>query len=355
MSPAAKDSPGSGQAGAHMLREMAEQPSVLERLLERRTDLHAAITDACPDSLRGIILLARGSSDHAALFGRYVLETAVERPVTLGAPSLWTRYGLEEDLAGYLAIGMSQSGQTSEIATTLDRMQGCGAATVAITNDAGSPLAASAQLTLDLAAGAELAVPATKTVTAQLAMLALVAEALGGRPWSDQAWRAVVDAQRAVVDDAAAAAPAAGLVARSRSTVHISRGHSLAVAHESALKMAECTGIPSVPYAAPDFLHGPLATAAADVVVIAYGTHGPTYEDIKAAARKAQEAGSPVISVGAGDGASEFRVATSTHLPEPLAPLVLVPRGQQLAYHAAMALGLNPDAPIGLTKVTHTT
>jgi glucosamine--fructose-6-phosphate aminotransferase (isomerizing) len=338
--------------GARMLEEMSEQPGVIEQLLTRRHELHTAIAKASPASLRGAVLVARGSSDNAALFGRYLLESLIERPVTLAAPSLWTRYAAEHDLDGYLAIGLSQSGRTDEIAMTLDRMGQQGAATVAITNDVDSPVAQSADLVLELGSGPELAVPATKTFTAQLAMLAVVAEALSERRWSEPDWRAVAAAQRDALNDLEATGQAARLLARSRSTVHISRGYALAVAHESALKLVECANVPSQPYSAPDFLHGPLAVAAPDVTVVAYGAPGPAHADIKLAARKAGEWGAPVIGVGlAGD--TDLAVSMA-NVPEPLAPLVLVIRAQQLAYRTAVELGLDPDTPAGLTKVTRT-
>ena len=338
--------------GARMLEEMSEQPRVIEQLFTRRNDLHAAITEARPSPLRGAVLVARGSSDNAALFGRYLLESLIERPVTLAAPSLWTRYEGGHDLHGHVAIGLSQSGRTDEIATTLERMRLRGATTVAITNELDSPVAKSADLVLDLGSGPELAVPATKTFTAELAMLAVVAEALSEHRWSERDWQAVADAQRTVLDDLEATGEAARLLARSRSTVHLSRGYALAVAHESALKLVECANVPSQAYSAPDFLHGPLAVAAPDVAVVAYGAPGPAYADIELAARKASESGAGVIGVGL-TGSTDLAVSMA-NVPEPLAPLVLVIRAQQLAYRTSVELGLNPDTPAGLTKVTRT-
>jgi glutamine---fructose-6-phosphate transaminase (isomerizing) len=228
-----------------------------------------------------------------------------------------------------------------------------GAATVAITNDVDSPVARSADLALGLGSGPELAVPATKTFTAQLAMLAVVAEALGGRPWSERDWQSVVSAQHAILDDLDATGPAARRLARARSTVHLSRGFALAVAHEAALKLVECASVPAQAYSAPDFLHGPLAVAAPNVVVVAYAAPGPTRADVELAARKAADAGAPVIGVGLVEH-TDFAIPVPAGVPEPLAPLVLVIRGQQLAYSTAVELGLSPDAPSGLTKVTQT-
>ncbi|MCW2993990.1 MAG: hypothetical protein JWQ18_1485, partial [Conexibacter sp.] len=167
--------------GARMLAEMGEQPRVLAALAARREELvaevRAALGDAPP---AGIVLVARGSSDNAAVLGRYVLELATRRPVALAAPSLITRYGARDRLDGWLAVGISQSGRTPEIVSVLESYGASGARTVAITNDRDSALAHAAAATIDTAAGAEQAVPATKTVTSQFAAFALLAEALAG-------------------------------------------------------------------------------------------------------------------------------------------------------------------------------
>ena len=134
------------------------------------------------------MIVARGSSDYAAVFGRYVLEMATRRPVALAAPSLTTLYDARTELSGWLAIGVSQSGQTPEIATVLERYRQAGASTVAVTNQAPSALSDAAHATVALGAGDEQAVPATKTFTAQLAAFAMIAEALGNVPWDDAAW-----------------------------------------------------------------------------------------------------------------------------------------------------------------------
>src|SRR6187200_2223151 len=178
-----------------MAREMAEQPEVIGALVERREEFAARLRAIAPEPLTGVILIARGSSDNAAIYGRYVLEAALRRPVSLAAPSLWTRYGLAEDLRGYLAVGVSQSGKTPEITDTLERVKAAGAAAVAVTNDGGSPLAEIADEAIDLDVGPEDAVPATKTVTAQLAAFAILAHALGEPLWPAAAWAEVPRAQ----------------------------------------------------------------------------------------------------------------------------------------------------------------
>jgi glucosamine--fructose-6-phosphate aminotransferase (isomerizing) len=333
-----------------MAREMAEQPEVVGALLARREEFAARLRAIAPEPPTGVILIARGSSDNAAIYGRYVLEAALRRPVSLAAPSLWTRYGLAEDLRGYLAVGVSQSGKTPEITDTLERVKAAGAAAVAVTNDGGSPLAGIADATIDLGVGPEQAVPATKTVTAQLAAFAILAHALGEPLWPDDAWEAVPRAQAEVL--AGDVAAAGELIARSGNHVQLGRGFLFAVALEGALKVAETTGLASQGFSVADFLHGPIAIAHEGTSVVAYSAPGPVAKDVREAAQRARQAGAKLIGVGE-DG--DIALPMPAGVPEGLAPLVHVVRAQQLALQTTLALGLDPDSPRGLTKVTPTT
>ena len=338
-----------------MAREMAEQPEVIGALLDRREEFAARLRAIAPEPLTGVILIARGSSDNAAIYGRYVLEAALRRPVSLAAPSLWTRYGLAEDLRGYLAVGVSQSGKTPEITDTLERVKAAGAAAVAVTNDGGSPLAEIADEAIDLEVGPEQAVPATKTVTAQLAAFAILAHALGEPLWPEEAWAAVPRAQAEVLADDDAAAAAGAAIAASASHVQLGRGFLFAVALEGALKVAETTGLASQGFSVADFLHGPIAIAHEGTTAVAYAAPGPVAQDVREAAARARQAGAQLIAVGDEAGDADLRVPIPAGVPEALAPLVHVVRAQQLALHATLALGLDPDKPRGLTKVTPTT
>src|SRR4051795_7435863 len=140
--------------GIRMRAEMDEQPDVLARLLSRRVAVAAG-------SIAGVVIVARGSSDHAAVYGRYLLELATRRPVALAAPSLHTRYGARTDASGWLVVGVSQSGKTPEIVDVVQRLRASGGHAIAITNNADSPLAAAAEVVIELGAGEERAVPAT--------------------------------------------------------------------------------------------------------------------------------------------------------------------------------------------------
>jgi glucosamine--fructose-6-phosphate aminotransferase (isomerizing) len=155
-----------------MAAEMAEQPEVLGRLIARRGEILAgALEHVGGGEIAGIIIVARGSSNYAAVYGRYLLELHARRPVTLEAPSLVTHYGARTPMTGWLAVAISQSGRTPEITRVADALRNEGAKTIAITNHADSPLARVVDWKLALEAGEERAVPATKTMTAQLAAL----------------------------------------------------------------------------------------------------------------------------------------------------------------------------------------
>ena len=207
--------------GDRMRADMAAQPDVLRRLVERRRDILAAFGSVAPVA---IVIVARGSSDYAAVFGRYLLEAATGRPVALAAPSLQTLYGVEPRLDGWLALGISQSGRTPEITTVLERYRSAGAQTVALTNDPASPLAAAADIDVALDAGEEEAVPATKTFTAELAAVAMIAEALGPVPWEARDWERIPGVVEAVLDDPGPAERAAEMLGDARELVAVARG-----------------------------------------------------------------------------------------------------------------------------------
>jgi glutamine---fructose-6-phosphate transaminase (isomerizing) len=335
-------------AGRLMAGEMAQQPAVLGGLVGARHELVARIRSALPPAPVRVVVVARGSSDNAAVFGRYVLEHAARTPVAITAPSLQTRYGIDTDYRGYLAVAVSQSGRTPEIVHTLQRMRDRGAVAVAVTNDATSPLAEAAQLTIDLRAGVERAIPATKTVTAQLAAFALLAEAIGPVPWAASDWTAVVASVEAVLDDAGPATAVADALADEHGLIAIARGYLLAAALETALKVKETTSMPAQGYSAVEFRHGPIGVVSGGLPVVTLSAPGPCEHDVAETARAVRERGGQVHVLGSGQGAAWGDA------PEALSVIPATVRGQQLAYALAVNGGVDPDAPAGLSKVTAT-
>lgn len=339
-------------AGQLMAAEMAEQPEVLARLVGRRTDILAGAREHLGSSEpAGIIIVARGSSNYAAVYGRYVLELHTRRPVSLEAPSLVTHYGARTPMKGWLAVAISQSGRTPEITRVAEVLRSEGARTVAITNDADSPLTQVVDWTLALEAGQEFAVPATKTMTAQLAAIALLAEALGNSAWPDERWAAAIDDVHAVLDDSERAGDAARRLDGADRLVAIGRGMPFAVALEAALKVRETTGVLAEGWSASDYRHGPIAASGPNVPAIAVHVAGPTRDDVLDLVSELRAKGSTVVEI-ADQQRAELPIASG--LPEDLAVLPGTVRAQQLALWLALGRGLDPDAPPGLSKVTDT-
>jgi len=299
------------------------------------------------------MFLARGSSDNAAVFGRYLVELRSGRPAGLMAPSLYTRYHAAVDWSGFLVVALSQSGATPEIVRTCADLRAAGARVIGLTNLPGSPLAQVVDRELLAGAGPERAVPATKTVTAQLALLVTVASALAtARPQTGPATPATGDGELAglcaavssVLDDPG---PPQRLAAQWQGLDRLivaGRGLAYAAALETALKIKETTGILAEGISTADLLHGPIATVYAGAPVLLIEGGGPADTDLAdlrnlLTARGAEQGGLPVPQ----------------GLPETAQVITAVVRGQQLARELALARGADPDAPAHLSKVTATT
>jgi len=338
-----------------MLEEILEQPAALERTLSALRPL----VDDVRQLARGrsqVLFAARGSSDNAAIYGRYLCEVVAGRAAASVAASVATAYRRHVDLRHALVVGVSQSGETTELVQILAWARSCGAATLAVTNVPSSSLALGADLALVTEANPERAVPATKTFTAQLAAMALLARALSEQsalPELDLVPDAVAELAHARkgVDQAIDA-----LLGRPQ-TVVTGRGFTYAVAAELALKLEETClrPVPGLSYA--DLRHGPIAivddrTAA----LVVAPCDGPVLGGLTQLLPDLRSRGAAVVGIG-GD-ASFARAADLTvagpDLPEMLAPIGLVVAGQLVVEGLARGLGLDPDAPRGLKKVTQT-
>jgi glutamine---fructose-6-phosphate transaminase (isomerizing) len=347
-----------------MAAEMADQPEVLARLAARAPADEAAARAVVPRPLAGIVFLARGSSDNAAVFGRYLAELSAGRPAGLAAPSVYTRYHARVDWHGYLMVALSQSGATPEIITTCRVVRDAGATVIGVTNEPGSPLAGAVDLLLSTDAGPERAVPATKTVTAQFALLVTVAAALGTDPAGPAAGDALAGLPGAVAATLADPGPARELARRWSAIdrlVVAGRGLGYAAALETALKVAETTGILADGISAADLYHGPIAAVYAGAPVLLLPVGGPGDADLASLrdlldGRHAETAALRIPAAVARPAAAEPVAVTGlAAVAEPAQVITAVVRGQQLAYALALARGADPDAPAHLTKVTETT
>ena len=272
-----------------MASEIAEQPAAarrtLDHLLPERDRLRSLGAGR-----RRVLLVARGSSDNAAIYGRYLLEVAAGVPAALAAPSVATHYGARLDLSDTLVVSVSQSGATAEIVETQDWARRCGAATVAVTNVADSPLAAEADVALVTQAGPELAVPATKTYLTQLVALAVVADALGAGV--EESLARVPDAVAALLPtDVSAAAQA---LAAADEVVVSGRGLLLGTALETALKLEETCLRPVRGYSYADLRHGPISVVTDGVLaVLVAASDGPLAGPDRCASQRSANAGVP--------------------------------------------------------------
>jgi glucosamine 6-phosphate synthetase-like amidotransferase/phosphosugar isomerase protein len=350
---------------SRMRVEIAEQPmalsSTFDALLAQLGELEALGRDT-----RQVLFIARGSSDNAAVYGQYLCSARAGRLASLASPSLATAYRAVLDLRGVLAVAVSQSGATEEIVTTLEWARHCGARTVAVTNAAGSPLTEVADLALITQAGDELAVPATKTYTTQLAAMAVLALSLqnaagaasrAGAGIGVEALRGVPEAVAAMLGVAAEAEGLAERLVGVDTLVVSGRGYAYSTALEVALKLKETCYLTAVGLSYADLVHGPIAIVDDDTpALLVAAADGPVLPEMTGLAHRIAGTGADVYGIG---GDREFAAACrsalpGTSLPEHLAPFALIVPGQLLAEALARAKGLDPDAPRGLDKVTQT-
>ena len=337
-------------------QEIGSQPDVIARLLDRETRRVEGIVAQLP-AFDYVLIAARGSSDHAATYAKYAWTTLAGYPVALAAPSLLTMYKAAPRLAGALVVGISQSGQSPDIVAVLEEGKKQGRPTLAITNDGASPLAAMANHVVELHAGAERSVAATKTYTAQLAVMALFAALWSGDPQH----LATLQRVPVLIEGALQAAPeVAQRVERYRymdRCVIIGRGYNYATSFELALKLKELTYVMATSYSSADFRHGPIATVEAGLPVFLVMPTGATYDDMLDLAKELPQRGAELLVISE-SGQALSLARTALPLPpgvsEWLSPLTTIIPGQLFALHLALAKGFNPDIPRGLHKVTRT-
>ena len=340
--------------------EIDEQPAVVARLVDRASEIGRIAGRIGRDDIDHVLIAARGTSDHAAIYAQYVFGVRLGLQVGLATPSVLSLYGAQPRLRRTLVIGISQSGASPDIVGVVQsgRRQGC--PTLALTNDPGSALAGEAEHVIDLGAGPERAVAATKTYTAELAALALLVAALQ-RPddplAADPGLAMVASAVEAALGTEAAVEAAARLLAATPACVVVGRGFEYATAREWALKLKELAHVVADPYSAADFRHGPVALIDAGFPVLALAPSGDTYADMETLLVRLRDelrAETVVLS----DTARGCELGTSgIRLPaveEHLMPIVSIVAGQLHALHVTLARGYDPEHPRNIAKVTRT-
>jgi glucosamine--fructose-6-phosphate aminotransferase (isomerizing) len=340
--------------------EIHQQPQAIARLIEHAPAFGRIAARLRADQLDHVLIAARGTSDHAAIYAQYLFGIHLGMPVGLATPSILSVYGAELRLARTLVIGISQSGASPDIVGVLEEGRRRGVPTVAITNDPASVLAGVADEVIDLGVGPELAVAATKTYTAELAALALLVAGMRDPAdplRADPALRDVPAAVAATLRTEPEVAAAAGELADRAACVVVGRGYEYATAREWALKLKELAHVVADPYSAADFRHGPVALVDEGFPVLAIAPSGKPAADMAALlARLRDELGASVLVLS--DVPETRALGTSSVALPPLAehlmPIASIVCGQLHALHATVARKHDPDHPRHIAKVTRT-
>jgi glutamine---fructose-6-phosphate transaminase (isomerizing) len=336
--------------------EVREQPAALRSLLARADEICSVGARLAALDAPVIRLVGHGSSDNAASFGIYAFALIAGRTAMRDSISLTTYYGAEISFRGSVVVALSQSGRTPDVVAYVERARARGATTVAVTNDPRSDLASAADLTVELGAGEEAAVAATKTYTNQLAALALLAGGAAGR---GEELAAALGQVAELYETAIAVserwavtlATAFGFTGR---MFVIGRGLEFATARELALKLTETCGVAAEPVTATDLIHGKIAALDPLFPVWAIASNDAGLPALQEAAQRATDAGATVVASGSAADEVEsaaYRIAIPA-APAPLDPLLSIVPGQVFAWALSQAKGRDPDRPTHLTKVT---
>lgn len=339
--------------------EILEQPDRLQNLLQSQRKTVEQIANSI--KTRGItyvFLAARGTSDNAGRYANYLLGAMNWLPLALATPSLFTYYERPPVLRGALVIGISQSGQSPDIVSVLQEGKRQGCLTLALTNAANSPLASAADFVLDIQAGPELAVGATKTYTAELMAIAMLSAALQEDEASWQALAKVPEWIAETLTQDQTIADAAERYRYIQQCVVLGRGFNYCTAFEWALKLKELTYVEAEPYSSADFQHGPIAMVARGFPVMAVVASGKVAELLMPLLiHLKQELLAELVMISNLEEAlalGQSRFSISPEIPEALTPLVSIVPAQLFSYHLTLAKGYDPEKPRTITKVTET-
>lgn len=338
-------------------KEIHQQPDVLQGLLEQETEpikkLAKIIREFDPAF---VSIAARGTSDNAARYAQYLLGAYAGLPVALATPSLHTLYESPPNLSKGLVIGISQSGKSEDVRQVLEDARKQGALTLAVTNNTESPMAQTAQYHVALHAGEEESIAATKTYTAQLMVMAMLAAELSGKDEPLNQLEKMPDSLRQTLQQSQAIA---GWIERYRYIEHIvgiGRGFNYCTAFEIILKIKELCYVSGHGYSEADFRHGPIAQIQRGFPVIVVATKGKTIDIVTEFLQKLEERGAENLVISNVESCFQYAQKSMPipDMPEWLSPIAAVVPGQIFTMHLALAKGYDVDHPFGLTKVTYT-
>jgi glucosamine--fructose-6-phosphate aminotransferase (isomerizing) len=345
-------------ASTRLYKEIHEQPGVLAGLLDMEGEAARALaSEIARRGVDHVFIAARGTSDNAARYAQYLLGAANALPVGLTTPSLFTVYERPPRFGNALVMGISQSGQSPDIVAVVAEARRQGALTAAITNARDSALGQAVDYTIDLHAGQEQSVAATKTYTAELMAVAMLSTALSG----DQGMAQDLARLPGLVSQTLSTPNAIDRVAERynymRHCVVIGRGYNYSTAFEIALKIAELTYTIVQPYSSADFMHGPLALIEPGFPVFVIAPSGRMMADMNAFIATAQARGAELIVISDDSqvlARARIPLVLPAGVPEWLSPIAAIVPGQLFAMHLAQSRGYDPDRPRALQKVTET-
>lgn len=337
--------------------EILEQPGVITDLLKKQTENIKRIAGEIqlPSS---IFIAARGTSDNAARFAKYVFGAINRIPVALAAPSLFSVYHTPPTLTGQLVIGISQSGESPDLISVIQEANQQGCQTLVITNQADSPLASISDYVIDIQAGPELAVAATKTYTAQLTVIAMLSAA-----WNKKAnlWDEIRVIPEQMLEALNLESQLQIFSSRYRymdQCVVLGRGFNYATAFEWSLKMKELSYVVAQPYSSADFQHGPIALVSHGFPVFAIAPKGAVYQDMETLLKKVKgEHSADLLLISDSKdllSLADCPVPLVENIPEWISPIIGIIPAQLFTYHLTIVKGMDPNAPRGLSKVTLT-
>ena len=340
-----------------MLQEIAEQPAALAQTIAEERGKIARLGKFLKErDIDLIVIVARGSSDNAALFGRYLLEITTGIPVSLSAPSVHTIYGAKLKLQNALVIGVSQSGEGEDINRVLESTHASGAHTLGITNEPGSSMSELVDETLLMHGGRERSVAATKTFTGQMMLFYMLAAELADRPLAFS-YDAIPDFAARALEQEAAIHELVQRYVFMENCVVVGRGLAYANAYELALKLMETCYVVAERFSSADFLHGPLAMVERHFPVIIFAPPGVMLSGVKDLINRLGELHADTLAITSdldAAGKCSRSVIMPRQIDEFAAPIPYIIPAQLFAALLAEAKGLDPDAPRSLSKVTRT-
>ncbi len=337
--------------GEIMRSEISEIPDIFTKLLEDHSTFEQVGNYLRSKSIHSVLILARGTSDNAAHFLKYLIETQMGLPVGLTSPSSVTLYKSELHFEGVVVFALSQSGQSPDLVAYADSAIGSGASLISLTNDSKSPLASSSDLHIDLQAGPEIAVAATKSYAAELLASYLVVCAWRGvEPESDQ----LVQSSLGLLNvDFSGAIQACNI---QDEIVVLGRGFSYPNARETALKIQETNKVSVQGLSTADYMHGPISALTPRTQVFFMAPTRMPPHSMDETVQKIRDLGAKIFWIGGGAKAleGEHFIGGSSIDNEIVASIADAILLQRFVLELCLANAMDPDSPAGLSKVTRT-